>query len=398
MLERESPQLQVARYDQAIDVAKARELQVSGNGAVVFSRGSRKEQLLVGTELERARTQLRSLDQEVNKRLSLLARAKRVVYLTSGHGERSQVREATDQNPGTTKLRRALGAQNYELKDLGVAEGLATEVPSDAAAVLVLGPTQPFLPEEAAALERYLAKGGRVLFALDPEAKADFNPLLAKVGLAYDPTVLCNDAIYYAKTRQPSDRAIIATASYSSHPSVSTLARLGNSGAMVFVVAGSLEERRERPLPAAVDFTIHAERRTFRDLDGNFTFDPAKEVRKPYELAAAVTLRQPSGKKEDEGRMVVLADVDAVADFAIDNLGNAQFAVDAMKWVLGEEQLTGAVSSEEDVPVEHTRKQDVAWFYSTVIGAPLLVLAAGYLASRRRGRKARPVSAPEVTR
>lgn len=393
-LQKESPQLQLERFDHAVDVARARELNVTGNGAIVFSRGGRNEQLLVGSELERARNQLRNLDQEAQKRLLMLARQKRTIYLTSGHGERSGQKEATDQRSGITLLRRLLQAQNQDVKDLGIAQGLATEVPQDAAAVLVLGATQTFLPEELAALERYLTRGGRVLLALDPEAKADFAPLLSRVGLTFDPTTLANDAVHVRRTQQVSDRALIGTDSYSSHPSVTALSRLGRSAPMVFLVAGSFEDSKQRPVPSSVDFTVHAESRTFRDGNGNFTFDAGAESRKPYELAAAVTFRAPSGKKEEEGRMIVLADVDALTDLVIENLGNAYFATDGVKWLVGEEAIAGAVTSEEDIPVEHTRKQDVAWFYSTVFLVPVAVLGVGYFASRRRGRKARTPNAP----
>jgi hypothetical protein len=67
---------------------------------------------------------------------------------------------------------------------------------------------------------------------------------------------------------------------------------------------------------------------------------------------------------------------------------NAYFALDGVKWLLGEEATAGEVSSEEDKPIEHTRKQDVFWFYSTIFVAPALVLGAGWTVNRRRGKKA----------
>lgn len=45
-------------------------------------------------------------------------------------------------------------------------------------------------------------------------------------------------------------------------------------------------------------------------------------------------------------------------------------------------------TSEEDVPIQHTRSQDVAWFYATVFGVPVAVLAVGFFVTRRRGRRA----------
>jgi hypothetical protein len=45
------------------------------------------------------------------------------------------------------------------------------------------------------------------------------------------------------------------------------------------------------------------------------------------------------------------------------------------------------VVSEKDRPLEHTKDKDVVWFYSTIIGAPLLVLGLGLLSVRLRRRR-----------
>ena len=66
--------------------------------------------------------------------------------------------------------RTILQKQNYLIKDLGLSQGLGSDVPDDADVVLVLGPTEPFAREELAALERYGSRGGKLFIALDPDA------------------------------------------------------------------------------------------------------------------------------------------------------------------------------------------------------------------------------------
>src|SRR5262249_12873837 len=73
-LAKESPNLTVAGLDQAVDPAKAKELGVTANGLVVFSKAGRKEQMSIGLDLEQAKTQLRNLDKDVQKRLLQVAR------------------------------------------------------------------------------------------------------------------------------------------------------------------------------------------------------------------------------------------------------------------------------------------------------------------------------------
>jgi hypothetical protein len=100
-------------------------------------------------------------------------------------------------------------------------------------------------------------------------------------------------------------------------------------------------------------------------------------------------LRKPAGPTEatQDGRAFVLGDSDAFSDLLIRNRANALLAYDAVRWLLGEPEAAGPVNNEEDVPVRHTRKQDVFWFYSSVFLAPALVLLAGWAATRKRRKR-----------
>jgi hypothetical protein len=387
-LARESPHLAISTWDQALDPKKAKDLGVTGNGTIVLARSARRELMGVGLEMEKARGQLRAFDQDFQKRLLMLARARRTIYFTTGHGERASDKTGpVDQRWTIRALREAYREQNHEVRNLGIAEGLGSEVPADAAAVVIAGPSQAFLPEEMAALKAYLDKGGRIFLALDPEAGLDFKELLAPYGVRFNATTLASDQAFLARTHQVSDRINIGTASYSSHPSVTTLGRLGGRAPFFLFAAGSLEAISERPQGVRVDFTVRAHPSTWNDANGNFTHDAPSEVRKSYELAAAISRTRPdAGKDAPEARLLLLADSDALGDPVIENAGNAYVALDGLKWLLGEEAIAGEISSEEDVPIQHTRKQDVFWFYSTVFLAPALVLAVGFFANRRSGR------------
>ena len=56
---------------------------------------------------------------------------------------------------------------------------------------------------------------------------------------------------------------------------------------------------------------------------------------------------------------------------------------------MGDEAFSGQTSTEADVKITHTRKQDVAWFYSTIFLAPALVIGAGVVVTRNARRKRR---------
>lgn len=378
----ESPLLKVERLDAAVDLARARALGVNGNGAISVSRGDRHETYITGNVLDSSKSQLRELDPEVQKRLYQVARAKKILYLTTGHGERAALNADISDPRGTIKVfQDLLKAQNDEVRQLGAAQGLATEVPRDAGAVLVLGPTMPLLREEVEALVRWVRGGGRLLVALDPESGSQFDALLQPLGVRFVPTTLVNDRVYLARTHQPSDRAQLVTATFGPHASVGSLVRASGRLPVFLLGAGSLELLTQKPAGVNVTFTINTLPETFRDLDGNYAFDARSEKRKAWEVGAAITLPR---KGSDEGRAVVFADSDAFTDLALDaSQGNRALAVDSVRWLLGEESL-GAPHGETDFPIEHTRGQEVAWFYVTVFAAPLAVLGAGFWVTRRR--------------
>ncbi|MDC0714098.1 Gldg family protein [Stigmatella sp. ncwal1] len=384
-LGQESPQLQVERLDQAVEPVRARTLGVTTNGVVVFSKGDKREVYTVGLELDRARGQLQRLDQEAQRRLLTVARPRRVVYFTTGHGERSDGRGVPGETPrpGINQLKELIRAQNAELQNLGASEGLGSEVPRDAAVVILMGPTKEFLPEEVAALREYEERGGRLWIALDPDGPS-YDALLEPLGLRYLNTPLANDQVFFRTTRQLSDRGNLGTATFSSHPSASTLSSLGTQAPVAFLSAGALEPRNPLPPGLGQDITVKSHEATFLDKDRDFTEDPGEE-RRPWPLVVAV---EKATQGKDVMRAVVMADSDALSDGVVPNLANSYLVLDTLRWLTGEESISGAVSSEEDVPIQHTREQDVAWFYTTVFLGPVLVLGVGFFVTRRRGKRA----------
>lgn len=392
-LARLSKFLVVSYWDHALHPAKARELDVSGNGVIVVQREGLKEKISLPLVLELARSQLRMLDGDVNKRLLGVTRRSKVAYFVTGHGERTEATlDDTDKRATIKGMRQLLTDMSFEPKELSIATGLGTDVPADAGMVLILGPRKPLMKEESAALLRYLDKNGRLFIALDPDGAQTLEEVLAPLALKYQPTNLVNDKYYLARTYQKTDREILTSAAFSSHVSVSSLSKLGARAPVIVLGAGYLEKDDKKAAGIVnVDFTVHADVNTFPDKNGDF--EPTEgEPRKAYELAAAVNKRSAAALlPEDEGRAVVIADSDAVSDLILGNRGNVYLVADGLRWLGGEERLVGTVNNEEDVTIIHTRKQDMAWFYTSIFAAPAIVLGLGLRMSRRR-RKARSAS------
>jgi hypothetical protein len=390
-LARAAPRLRVEQRDRLLVPQMAKDAKVNEDGVIVLERGGQRETLSIGTEMQKARPKLKTLDADFQKTLLKLMREKRTAYFTVGHAELNDA-QPTQQNEGRTgkDVREILGQQNYTVHDTSTATGFGVDAPEDATLLVVLGPRQPFLPEELQSLRRYLDHGGRLLLCLDPEPKADLAQLASLVGLTVSTAVLADDKVHIRRRFNDSDRVILATNRFSSHASVSTLSRLA-SRPVLFLGAAALDKKTDADPALKIDFAIRALPDTFDDQNGNFAFDAPAEKRSTYALAAAVSksVMPPtdgSRKRSDEMRAFVIGDADAVSDAAFSNEANVLLVADAVRWLTGEESFAGMLATPEDVRIEHTKQKDLVWFYGTIFVAPAIVLGGG-LVYTRRGRR-----------
>jgi hypothetical protein len=227
--------------------------------------------------------------------------------------------------------------------------------------------------------------------------------LAALVGLTYGTDPLANDRSHVRMRNDDSDRTRLVSQSFSSHASVSTLSKNTARAAVAFFGSGNLE--KARGATQNVDFAVRSPSGTFADKNRNYQFERDSEKQTTYNLAAAVTEASKSkdaapkdGKKDEKGkdkasnpeemRAFVLADSDAVGDFVLSqDPWNQLLFIDSMRWLVGEESFAGPPNTEEDQRIQHTKQQDLSWFYATIFGAPGLVLAAGLFVSRRSRAK-----------
>ena len=134
---------------------------------------------------------------------------------------------------------------------------------------------------------------------------------------------------------------------------------------------------------------INALPSNYQDRNSNFQFDEETEERGSHGIAAAVE-RVAGGQNGEDARgdgmrTLVYADADIFSDQILrSQMINAAVVADGIKWLGREEDFSGEVFSEADVPIVHTRSENVIWFYAIIWGAPLVVLGAGILVLYRR--------------
>jgi hypothetical protein len=402
-----SKKLTVEERDRLSSAELANKYRVTKDGTIVFVRGTgdkeKSQSLEVDTDLNRARTstgKLRNLDREVNSLLLRLVREKRKAYVLVGHGEINDPDSMPSELKGhvpdrrTTVFKKRLADLNFEVKNLGIMD-LAKDVPEDATVVIAMAPTVPLQPAEWAALERYLDRGGRLFYALDPKAEQSLGPLEARWGIKMVPGDLTDEVQFLPQRGVMTDRRFVITSQFSAHASTTSLSRSVDKG-LILIDSGAFEESGAVKDGKRI-VTIRSMDSSFMDKNDNFAFDAAAEKKQRWTVAAAIEGTNKGGEREGY-RALVFADVDLFADAYVQSaLGRAALVLvsgplleDSVKWLAGEEAFVGDVVSEDDRPIQHTKNEDVVWFTLMIIGAPIIVLTLGLVgtwARRRRGSK-----------
>ncbi len=381
------PNLEIRYVDQALEAELAKDLRVQKNGAIALVRGSGEDKqvqrIRLGDELSKAERKLRKLDEDVSQALVKLATDPRQAYVTVGHGE-MHWKKGGGVLPARTidGMKAELKRLNFKVSELGAAQGLASEVPEDAALVVVMGPTEPFLPEEIAALDAYRRRGGALWIAMDPGTDADLSALLTPLGVAYDQgSTLVGTTNVWVATRRVTDRYNIFTNKASTHPSVTTMSRNSKTRALLTPLAAPL-----RVLDTATDkveVTIRTLPEVWHDVVPNVRFDGSAEEKKEWPLSVAIS----GGDGQQAYRALVTGDATWASDLVLPlSIGNQEFLRDGLSWLVDEPSQSGSVNSEEDVKIRHTKGDDAWLFYGTTLVIPVAILVFGLVRVRSRRR------------
>ncbi|MCA9492887.1 MAG: hypothetical protein KC621_23305, partial [Myxococcales bacterium] len=243
-------------------------------------------------------------------------------------------------------------------------------------------PEKPLLPEESESLKNYLDQGGALLVMTDTAADP-MTDLLGYMGLSAGTHALAHAKAHVRQTRGPGDRVLLATNRYGSHQAVRTLSKNGTTLQVVLPAAVKIA-KTETGGEAKVHTLVRSFPDTWEDVDDDRQKD-GDEPGEVFDLAVAVT-----GPEKADGkgwRAMVVGDTNWASDSVIQSVqGNQVLLLDGLRWLVGDEDLAGEVSNEEDVKIQHTKGQDWVWFYLTVLAVPLLVFGVGVVSIRMRRR------------
>jgi len=263
----------------------------------------------------------------------------KVVYFTTGHGEKS-ITESTPPTQAVTVAKEALEKEVYTVTELELARETAG-VPSDCAVLVVAGPQSDLYPNELDSIRDYLNRGGAGLFMLDPERCPTLVALLAEFGV-----VLGND---YVVDNNPvsqilgGDLLMPLVSSYSRTSEITKQMRVS------IMLPLTRSVRMDSSLPEGVsgEWIMQAGPNSWGETNipflkeprGRAGYDQGSDLRGPVSLAVAASkdVAVP-GTGKGEARYVVIGDSDFMGNANLSE-GSRDLFLNAIGWLSQQEDL-----------------------------------------------------------
>lgn len=278
---------------------------------------------------------------------------------------------------GYASAKEALEKNNYKTRTISLLE--KAEVPKDCTILVVGGPKRDYVEPVVAAVKAYVEGGGRALVMLDPPVKlekdeTDDNAALVKVLDSWGVTLNKDLAVDTSGIGQlfGLSEVVPLVTNYESHAIVREMKEL----ATAFPLARSLDVKNADKATAEKLLSTSSSSFATANLNSPVIRPDPKDKKGPFALAAAGTYT--TGQTGQQGRFVVVGCSGWVANYLLRFNGNRDLFLNMMNWLSSDEDLISIRPKDpEDRRLNMNRRQMSNIFYVSVIGIPLIIIAAG---------------------
>jgi ABC-type uncharacterized transport system involved in gliding motility auxiliary subunit len=331
-----------------------------------------------------------------NALVKLTRGGQKKVYFLTEHGMRPIDGKGATEKEGFARAADALRNENYVVETLNLAT--KGDVPEDADVLILAGPTRPLLPEETAALDRYLGRGGALLALVDPRAQTNFGDELARWGVDLgDDAIVDRVQSLFGQAMSP------LAAEYGDHDITRDMREVA-----VFPMARSVKPRPNSDGASFVEI-VRTGRESWaeRDLDQLFANGvaelggddlpgpvpvavagrPKVDGTVPPPVSAEAGAEGAAPPKPAEPRLVVFGDSDFASNQALDAYRNRDLFVNSVNWLLGDvEAIAIRPNKSAASRLTLSNEQLSGIRYLALFVLPQAIAVAGVLAwwSRRR--------------
>ena len=334
----------------------ARQYNVTSPSGTVVMVSNGKQQTVTGSDEASLTSALLKLERTKSE----------VVYYLTGHAELDFTSQAQD---GASAAKDALTADNYDVKPLNLAA--SGKVPTDAAAIIVAGPTAALLPQEVTALEDYLDHGGKALFLVDKRQRANLEPIAERYGVQIGNGVVIDPQLSYQ-----ADPLSPVIQQYSVSPITSGLPEL------LFQAATSVSPVQTPPPGLQVQPIAYTTSQSWLNTDTKtIQYNPGTDPRGPLAVVTTVS-KSATGTGQAQTatmRIVFVGNVAFATNPALQIApGDKDLITNSVNWLTANTDL---IQIPPKVPTDRTMMlsniQLNVMLYGSVVFLPLLVLAVG---------------------
>ncbi len=355
----------------------AKSYQISSYGTLVILAGGKQEKIQKTAEEDVTNALIKVTREGVKK-----------IYFVTGHGEKDF---ASSEKNGLSTVKAKLESENYLVEKTLLAE--QDSIPSDCTVLVIAGPRSDLFQKEQSAIERYLKKGGKVLFMLDPDSPAGYGQYLQEWGF-----------------KVGNDIAVDASGIgqlFGAGPTIPIVSEYENHALTKdFQVMTFYPEARSiskvETVPAGLTFTEVAKtsERSWGETSpltsDKIAFDSGKDLRGPITILAtaekdaenqssATEDRFDLGAVKAKTRLAVFGDSDFATNGYCKVQGNGDMFLNTVNWLAEEEDLISVRARDpEDRRLNLTQKQSRMILYLGVILLPVLIFGTGIVVYNKR--------------
>jgi ABC-type uncharacterized transport system involved in gliding motility auxiliary subunit len=300
-----------------------------------------------------------------------------VLYFLKGHQE---LNCADKSQIGISQLCARLVGQNYEVKTLDLTRTI--DIPADATALFVMGPTTAFLKSEIEQLERYLIKGGSMFLALAPAFNANLHGDLVKLASPYGLTLGNDIVLDRLSTVQGAEATIPIVTNYDSNHAITT----GFTQRTVFPLSSSVQAIDEKDGAILLAFTSSfpgswAETDLKGVTEGKATYQEGADTKGPIALLGIGE----SSKNTMGSRFALLGSSSFLQNAYQSQSGNTNLFLNTVSWIAEDE---GIISLNrpgiEEHPVILSAQHLQMIFVISIMLVPIVFFGSAIFIYRRR--------------
>ena len=318
-----------------------------------------------------------------------------IVYFATGHGERGL---EDDSEKGLSVLKGAIRNEGYDVRELK--NGFAAGIPEDTKVLVVAGSVSPYSEAEANTIDRFLAKGGKLVLLSDPHfSSSKLNPkvevidsgletLAAKWGvkLGKDVVLEKHEQFLVGVTTDP----YVLAQTYGDHEITKPIARAST----YFNVVRSVRKSETAPPDLSITELIKSSPGKGTSWSENNIDKLLQERQAEFDegdVGGPVPIALVAEKEaaDRHTKLAVFGDVDFVSNRYIRTYeNNYDLFLNTLNWMADkQDQITIRPKQLRSSKLLLTANQTNTIFYSAVLAIPELVLILGLVIYwRRRSR------------